>query len=260
MKKRNIFFGVVFLGIIGIGAITLFTVLNFMPSNPLEGCDQFVLVLAKTQKSREAVLQTFTREGDTWRFAFSCPVVLGKNGLAWGRGLHNDRDRLDGDPVKCEGDGTSPQGAFELIHAYGYLMPSMVRIRFPYTQVTPDIICCDDVGSEYYNRVIDIEQKRLDPDNLPSHEQMLREDDLYKYTILVGHNTWRPEKGAGSCIFLHIWRGIDSYTTGCTAMEEENMLRLLSWLNQKKNPVLIQLTRKNYLRLKKEWGLPDVTI
>ena len=55
MKKRNIFFGVVFLGIIGIGAITLFTVLNFMPSNPLEGCDQFVLVLAKTQKSKEAV-------------------------------------------------------------------------------------------------------------------------------------------------------------------------------------------------------------
>ena len=260
MKKRNILIGTIFLGIVGIGAITMHTLLYFMPSTPLEGCDQLVLVLAKTHKSSEAVLQTFSREGNSWRFTFSCAVVIGKNGLAWGRGLHNDRDQQDGDPVKREGDGSSPQGAFELLHAYGYPIPSAVRIRFPYTQVTPDIICCDDTGSQYYNRIIDIVRERLDPYNLPSHEKMLREDDLYKYTVLVGHNTWRPEKEAGSCIFLHVWRGADSYTAGCTAMEEEHILGLLSWLDQGGNPVLIQLTRKNYLRLKEEWDLPDVTI
>jgi len=108
--------------------------------------------------------------------------------------------------------------------------------------------------------MIDIGAERLDPDKLPSHERMLRDDDLYKYVVLVGHNTWKPKRGAGSCIFLHIWRGETTPTAGCTAMPEVAILRLLAWLDSDKNPVLVQLTREDYLRLKDAWGLPEITI
>ena len=80
------------------------------------------------------------------------------------------------------------------------------------------------------------------------------------YAILVGHNTWKPEKGAGSCIFLHLWSNPNSHTEGCTAMSEESILTLLSKLDEKKNPVMVILSRKNYLRLRDVWGLPEVTI
>lgn len=260
MKRLTVRSGSIILVFIGLTVLLIFTVYRFMPSNPLEDSEQLVLVLAGTQNSRKAVLQLFTHEGESWRFSFSCPVVIGKNGMAWGRGLHREKDREEGEPVKHEGDGTSPEGVFPLIHAYGYPPPSMVRIKFPYTQATPDLICCDDPETSYYTKIINIRDKDLNPNALPSHEKMLRADDLYKYTILIGHNTWYPRKDAGSCIFIHIWSGMHSYTAGCTAMSEENILRLLSELDPDKNPIFVMLSRKNYLRLKHVWGLPDVTI
>ncbi|MFC1694226.1 L,D-transpeptidase [Candidatus Latescibacterota bacterium] len=259
MKTRhNLIIGTAFIILTALVVICSFY--TIMPSDPLEGSDQLVMVVAKTRTAHRAELHVYTRDGGLWRFSFSCPVVIGESGMAWGRGLQRDSDRREVDPVKHEGDGASPEGVFQLLHAYGYLPPPMMRIKFPYTQTAPTMICCDDETSKYYTKIIDSRDKGLNPDKLPSHEKMLRDDDLYKYTILVGHNTLKPDKGAGSCIFLHIWRGENSYTAGCTAMSEEHILRLLTWLDEKKNPVLVQLTRSNYLRLKDEWGLPEITI
>ena len=108
--------------------------------------------------------------------------------------------------------------------------------------------------------MVKISEAGFDPEKMPSHEEMLRDDELYKYAVFVAHNTSKPKKGAGSCIFLHIWSGPESNTSGCTAISEENMLKVLSVLDEEKKPVLIQLTRKNYLRLKEVWGLPELNI
>ncbi len=243
-----------------IAILVVYSIFSVMPHNPVETSKQLVMVVSRTETAQKAVLHAFDRDGDTWRFNFSCPVVIGKNGMAWGRGLHNDRVIVEGEQVKVEGDGKTPKGAFELIRAYGYQMPKMVRIKFPYTQITPDMICIDDARSEYYNMIVRTDEKKFDAENLPSHEDMLRDDDLYKYAVLIGHNTENPEKSVGSCIFLHIWSDEDSFTAGCTAMSEESMLQLLAWLDPDKKPCLVQLTRKSYRRLKEEWGLPDVTI
>jgi len=235
------------------------SVIRLTPSDPLAGSGQLVLVVSGTSASSKATLQMFNREGDEWKYVFSCPAVIGRSGMAWGRGLHKDGDMLEGDPVKSEGDGATPAGAFPLVHAYGYQPPYAVTIDFPYTQSYPGLICCDDPGSRHYTKIVDIREKGLDPENLPSHEVMLRDDDLYKYAILVGHNTWKPEKNAGSCIFIHLWGGPNGSTAGCTAISEENMLILLSELDADRNPVLVALTRKDYKRLRDTWGLPDVT-
>ena len=180
--------------------------------------------------------------------------------MAWGKGLHSDKVRPEDEPIKNEGDGRSPEGAFELLRAYGYLPGTSVRIKFPYTQTTPDMACIDEARSQYYNMIVGTGEKGIGPASLPSHEDMLRNDNLYKYVIVVGHNTNPVQPGGGSCIFLHIWENSDSYTAGCTAMSEESILRLLAWLDENKKPRLIQLTRSNYMRLKAEWGLPDITI
>jgi len=260
MKRKKTAAAVLLSVFIGTAVLIVSTILRYAPSDPLDGCDQLVLVLAKTRADTGAVLQMFDRKDGSWKFSFSCPVVIGKNGMAWGRGLHRKSDIPEGDPVKREGDGATPEGAFPLLHAYGYQPQSMVNIDFPYTQSTPELVCCDDPDSEYYTKIIDTRRKGLGGGTLPSHEKMLRDDDLYKYTVLVGHNTWKPERGAGSCIFIHLWRGPDSSTAGCIAMSEEDMLTLLSELKAGSNPVAVILTRKNYLRLREPWGLPKVTI
>ena len=207
-------------------------------------------------------LYTYERDSDDgdWRFAFSCPAVIGKNGLAWGEGLHSDRDRPVDDPVKREGDGCSPQGVFALTESYGELPPSMMRVRFPYTRTDGDMACVDDVRSEYYNMVVAAREAGLDPQDMPSHEDMVREDGLYRFVVFVAHNYPGREPGAGSCIFLHVWGGPGTFTAGCTAVEEDNMVRLIGWLDPDKNPCLVQLARKNYHRLKDVWKLPDINI
>ena len=162
-----------------------------------------------------------------WGLLYQHPVVIGRAGMAWGLGLHNDNAVIDGEPVKKEGDGKTPMGVFTLPKAYGYLDPANVNTDFPYEQAMNTLICVDDSSSVRYNEIFDWELERIDGDSLPSHETMRRDDDLYMYTVVVGHNIDNPVKGAGSCIFLHLWSGPESNTAGCTAMSEQDMLKML---------------------------------
>jgi len=64
--------------------------------------------------------------------------------------------------------------------------------------------------------------------------------------------------GGGSCIFLHIWPGPSGNTSGCTAFDSRDMNELLAWLDPNALPVLVQLPRSSYERLRSSWGLPLV--
>ncbi len=66
--------------------------------------------------------------------------------------------------------------------------------------------------------------------------------------------------GAGSCIFIHI-HGVsdDKGTAGCTAMQANYIPRLWTWLNPEAKPVLVQLPKDQYLKLQKQWNLPEIT-
>lgn len=77
----------------------------------------------------------------------------------------------------------------------------------------------------------------------------------YKWGALVNYNPART-KGAGSCIFLHIWSGPGHGTAGCTAMDENSLRPLLENLDARKHPVLIQLTAETFESLRKPWSLP----
>lgn len=256
-KSKSVSVAVIVLSIL---ALVIATVMIFAakPNGPLEGSRQVLLVLADDHDSSDAEMWLFEEADAGWVSILSCPAVIGKNGAGWGIGTHDRKSQAPDDPVKMEGDLKSPEGVFPVLEAYGYPPESDVHTRLLYTEINTRWICCDDRGSKHYNRVFDYRDKGLDKDALPSHEDMMRDDDLYKYTILVGHNYWSPAKGAGSCIFIHLWNGPESYTAGCTAIAELDMLTLLQSLDAASNPVMVLLTRGNYKRLKDQWSLPDV--
>jgi D-alanyl-D-alanine dipeptidase len=184
----------------------------------------------------------------------SIPVVVGKKGLGWGAGVASDAvRRAASDPVKKEGDGKSPAGIFRLSTAFGYAAEEPPGWKMPYLGITPSVECVDDVRSKFYNRVLD--RATVAPD-WNSSEQMLRPDGQYRWGLMVDHNAEPLTAGAGSCIFLHIWLGPGVGTTGCTAMAQEQLEGLLGRLDAARNPLLVQLPRPEYKKLRRRWKLP----
>jgi L,D-peptidoglycan transpeptidase YkuD (ErfK/YbiS/YcfS/YnhG family) len=161
----------------------------------------------------------FEKNGIGWEhMAGPVDAVAGTNGIA---------------PIgkKREGDGRTPSGVFPLRRGFGY---SPVETKIPYIVLTPDMIWVDDPYSPDYNRLVSIYRARP-----ASYETMRRRDDLYKYGVVVEYNTDPIVPEFGSAIFLHIERGPDSPTAGCVAFPEEEMLRILKWLDPDKSPVAV---------------------
>ena len=195
---------------------------------------------------------------DIWRPAGEAiPVVVGRNGLGWGVGVHSAADmdtHREAGPEKREGDGRAPAGIFRLSSAFGYAPPGKYPwIRLTYHEATPALRCVDDAQSRHYNRIVDT--SLIKPD-WKSDEEMRRGDAQYRLGIVVDHNANPVIPGRGSCIFIHIWKGSDTGTAGCTAMSQENMERLLRWLDPSASPILIQLPAATYEQLRPLWGLP----
>lgn len=216
----------------------------------LDGSDQLIVVTSKGWNDIQGIAQRYERHGQTLR-KFEAPfaVVLGKNGMGWGKGLL-DNGQPEG-PVKQEGDGKAPAGMFKLGTAFGYA-PS-ADTRLPYLSLTPSIECVDDSQSTRYNELVD---GTLVAKDWSSSERMRRNDDLYHQGIFIQHNT-PASPAAGSCIFFHIWRGPTAPTRGCTAMDPVDIARLLDWLDPGKSPVLVQLPQAQYEQLRERWKLPE---
>ena len=112
----------------------------------------------------------------------------------------------------------------------------------PFEKADTADICVDDIHSAYYNTLVNTDTVRQKDWN--SFEHMKAGDDSYEYGVWVKYNSNTISPGNGSCIFLHAWSGSTSPTAGCTAMEKQNMISVIQWLDQKKHPVLLQLVAK----------------
>jgi L,D-peptidoglycan transpeptidase YkuD (ErfK/YbiS/YcfS/YnhG family) len=185
-------------------------------------------------------------------------VVVAKKGLGWGAGLAAESDfgmRGADDPVKHEGDAKAPAGLFRLSTAFGYAAAEQAGWKMPYVSLTPTVECVDDVHSKYYNRVVD--RATVSPD-WNSSEHMLYSNGQYLWGLVVDHNANPVTPGAGSCIFMHIWLGTGDGTVGCTAMAQENVEAVIGWLDPAKKPLLLQLPRAQYKKVKRKWKLPGL--
>ena len=214
-----------------------------------ESTSQLLVVTTPDWSEIHGVAQRFERHGKHFsKLGTPFPVVVGRTGLAWGRGLIPGAPPEG--PSKQEGDGKSPAGLFSLGTAFGY--EATAATRLPYLPLNEAIECVDDADSPHYNELVD---SRQHPRDWHSSEQMRRSDELYHFGIFVNHNT-PPARNFGSCIFLHIWRDADSSTVGCTAMAPPNILLLLGWLDPRKNPLLIQMPQMQYQMHRTHWNLP----
>jgi D-alanyl-D-alanine dipeptidase len=197
-----------------------------------------------------AELKLWKREGSEWKLAMGpWPGVVGTSGTAWGAGLHGaGAPSGRGGPVKKEGDGKSPAGAFTFRKSYGYAKTA--KSQLPYQAVDGNWECVDDPKSTQYTNILDARGAKKD---WASSEDMRRKDELYKWVVDVAHNP-DAKPGGGSCIFLHVWRGPESATVGCTAMDEGKLARLIEVLDPAAAFVL--LPRAEYDALAPAWGLP----
>jgi L,D-peptidoglycan transpeptidase YkuD (ErfK/YbiS/YcfS/YnhG family) len=222
--------------------------------NPLERSLQILLVLTDGWDAVDGTMQRFERSSvdAAWQSAGPVvPIVVGRSGLAWGSGVAS----LQGPgPLKREGDGRSPAGVFRLSTAFGQTPDKPSGWQLPYRYLSDDVECVDDAQSASYNRLTTRSAAaRVD---WSSSEKMWQEP-LYKWGVVVDHNTAPTVRPAGgSCIFLHIWRGPGRGTAGCTAMEEPALTATIAWLAPAKAPLLVQLPRDEYERLKLAWRLP----
>lgn len=217
---------------------------------------QLLTVVSPGWEATTAELTRYERRDQTWiQVGSRIPVQVGRSGMGWGRGIA--ADVRAGDPLKKEGDGRAPAGAFRLSAAFGYAFPDQAAAAgagLPYMQATPELECVDDAGSVHYNRLV--RRSGVPIPDWNSSEQMLRQDGQYRWGVVVAHNSDPPVPGAGSCIFLHIWEGPSAATSGCTAMAEADMRQLFAWLDDAAQPLLVQLPDLEYQRLREAWRLP----
>lgn len=214
--------------ILGLFLLFLLTACQHLPSKiNVQNLDttaadssQVVVVSAKQDMGPYKVsISRYERREGGWQ-AIGNPIdgVAGRNGIA-----------PPGE--KREGDGRTPSGVFPLERGFGYIP---LETKIAYIVLTPEMVWIDDPKSPLYNRLI----TRTEAVGV-SHEIMKRDDDLYKYGLVVEYNTKVIIPGDGSAIFFHIWGGPEKPTSGCVAMPEEAMIEILRWLDPSKKPVTI---------------------
>jgi hypothetical protein len=237
-----------------LGALFLF---DLMANGQVpDGTRQLLVAVAPDWNAPRATMQCYERvdHKSPWRGAFSrdWPVLLGRSGLAWGRGHFSPPD--DGKPRKTERDGRAPAGIFALGKLHGYAASPPRGTAWPYFQVGPYDAWIDDPTLPHYN-----EHVRVDPRQIPDwfeKQKMRLGDNAYKWLLEIKHNTDPAVPGAGSAIFFHVRRGVDRPTAGCTAMAVEDLERVIVWLKPEAKPQFVLLPREEYDRLKAAWKLP----
>jgi D-alanyl-D-alanine dipeptidase len=205
-------------------------------NSALNNSNQVVFVKTPSINSIHGKMFLYERKNyrKKWKLIDSFVVTVGRSGLA--KDAQSDLVFNHSIPVKHEGDGKSPAGIFKLGKIFSY--HAIQNLHMPFVQVDTNFYCVDDATSSYYNTLIVADTAKHDYN---SFEYMKRNDSLYEYGVWVLYNSAPVTAGNGSCIFLHVWKNEDSSTSGCTAMSKENIVKLIHWLDHKKDPVLLQI-------------------
>lgn len=240
--------------------VVLPTLLQALPAQAQveRSARQLIVTQAATWSSNTATMQCWQRGSarEAWQpvFAKPVPVLLGRQGLAWGRGAFQVPQ--NGVPMKVEKDWKAPAGIFQLGSLFGYEAAAPGGSRWPYVQVGPWDAYVDDSNSPYYNRHVRIDPRQGIPPWFEKQKMRLG-DAAYKWMLEIRHNQFpAAAPGYGSAIFFHVRRGPDKPSAGCTTMAEADLVRLLRWIDPKKLPYYVLLPKADYAALRAAWALP----
>ena len=215
---------------------------------------QILVGVARDWNSSSGELVGFERTADgNWKSSLGpIPVLFGKSGLAWGRGvLGADEAGLH----KVEHDKRAPAGVFQIGRIYTYDAALPAGADYPFHTVTEGDAWVDDPTLPEYNRYV-----AVDPRNPPpwfAKQRMRQNDFAYRWLVEIRHNADPPVPGMGSAIFFHIRRGETRPTAGCTTMAAGNLAATIRWLHASEHPHYALLPLEEYRRKWKAWGLPN---
>jgi L,D-peptidoglycan transpeptidase YkuD (ErfK/YbiS/YcfS/YnhG family) len=222
---------------------------------------QVVIGIAPDMNSSHVTLSIHEKSTAGWKpVGAAWTGRLGRNGLAWGIGLH---------PAniiglrKMEGDGRSPAGIYRIGSKAGFVFgysPTIKKLpSLPYKKITTRDLWVEDPKSPNYNQHILLTHEPLSA--WEKEAQMRQNDHAHSLKLFIAHNEATPKKpalaNAGSSIFFHIWRANGAKpTAGCTTMHEVQLKELISKIDPNKNPVYILLSSADYKKYRANWKLP----
>ena len=166
------------------------------------------LIFVKYEGGTNATLYMFrkkTRRNGThyWKKFLKCKAYVGLNGLGKQR----------------EGDVKTPKGTFRLTEGFGIKEnPGLKGLK--YTKLNRYLYWSGEMGT--YNTMVDSRVLGHAPSN---SEHLLYCNPEYNYALNINYNRKHIYK-KGSGIFLHCM-GAKTYTHGCVAVSEINMIRIM---------------------------------
>ncbi|SDU07912.1 L,D-peptidoglycan transpeptidase YkuD, ErfK/YbiS/YcfS/YnhG family [Verrucomicrobium sp. GAS474] len=240
------------------GLILLLSSLPLAASTLTDGSEQLVVVLSPSQAASDGTLRRFERAGKgPWQpVGEPVPVLLGKGGMAWGRGLHPAQPGEQ----KREGDEKTPAGLFRLGMVLGDAPEPLPGTRSDYvrkTDRTAWIGHSDLPDGAKYNHLYVLPEGATPP---PWWEKEVMKPDTpaHFWMVLIEHNYPDSVPDAGSAIFFHIQRSPVRRSAGCTVMPKEAIEELILWLDPKKKPLVAELPLPEYQAKHEAWGLPPL--
>ncbi len=214
---------------------------------------QLLLAIAPNTETFTGTIRLFHRNDSGQWIADSepWPVLFGKKGLAWGRGLHPAQPGLQ----KAERDGRSPAGRFRIGFALGNEPQLPSGAQWPYHAKSPNDAWIEDPTLPNYNHLVTVPEK--DRPAWFDKQRLKLDDPAYHWLLVIEHNYPDSVPGAGSAIFFHVRRGEFVPTAGCTTMPQERLEQILRWLRPAANPQFVLLAQVDYNRLWQTWDLPS---
>lgn len=157
----------------------------------------------------------------TWAETCEAACGYGANGLS-----------LD----KREGDRKTPIGSFPILYAFGTAANPGTTMQ--YVPVTPYSYWSEE--KDTYNTWVE-SRTPIKGEHLSSYYQ-------YKYAMAIGYNYFPPVYNRGSAIFLHCKSAGHWYTSGCIAVREADMVKLLQLTHDGAYIILVpdEESLKNY--------------
>lgn len=189
--------------------------------NSVGNSTQVIIVEASSIGTFHAKASTYELIDGKWSeymAPFSC--VIGMNGFSTNR---------------HEGDKTTPVGSYHFPFLFGW--HGNPGFKFPFKAAGPCDYWVSNSSWAEYNVWMNY---KGNPKNRFEDYELLSSQPLYKYAAATDFN-YNSDKiyGKGSGIFIHIAPPAGGGTLGCVGMPEDNLLKILMWMDLSKNPVLI---------------------
>jgi len=192
----------------------------------LNNIGQLLIVFNEITESNSAILVAMEKRNSKWQIVGQpIPAGIGRKGFA-------------APNAKREGDNFSPTGLFRLGQLFCY--EKEVGTKMPFIQTTADDKWIDDPESPEYNQYVRGETKAK------SFEKLKIRSDEYKYCMVIEYNCHPVIKGMGSAIFLHLSESKQQVnpSSGCVVITEQDMEKLLEWLDPEQKPSIIMGNKK----------------